>query len=108
MWGPEAPEMKHPRFALSAAALLVSAIATAPAPAQTCGPLTFGLSTTGPGCDPTGTGPVPTLSIFTTPIPAVVSCPLQFVLNSVVVITPVPVPTLVLGFSNPALPIAGL
>lgn len=96
----------HTRVALSATAILASALA--PAPAQSCGPLTFAISTTGAGCDPTGTGPIPTLSVFTVPIPALLSCPIQFVLNSVVVISPTPVATLVLGLSNPALPLPGL
>ena len=100
--------MKRPRLALSTAALLAATFATTPASAQACGPLTFAFTTTGPGCDPTGTGPVPTLSVFQTPIPGVLTCPVQFVLNSNVVISPIPVPVLVLGLSNPALPLPGL
>ncbi|MGH7150080.1 MAG: hypothetical protein ACREIU_05255 [Planctomycetota bacterium] len=100
--------MKHPRFSLCAAALLVSALAARPASAQTCGPLTFAFSTTGPGCDPTGTGPIPTLSGTEFQNPGSPTCVVRILLNSIAFLFPIPPTTLVLGFSNPALPLPGL
>ncbi len=100
--------MKRPRFALPAAALLASLVVTRPAPAQVCGPLTFSFSTTGPGCDPTGTGPVPTLTGSLLVLPGSPTCTVRILLSTVVILFPIPPTTLVLGFSNPALPLPGL
>lgn len=100
--------MKHPRLALSGAALLVAGLVAAPARAQVCGPLTFAFSTTGAGCDPTGTGPVPVLTGSLQPIPGSPTCNVRLLLNTVAFLFPIPTTTLVLGFSNPALPLPGL
>ena len=100
--------MKHPRLALSAAALLTAAFAARPAPAQVCGPLTFAFSTTGAGCDPTATGPIPVLTGSLQTIPGSPTCNVRILLNTVAFLFPIPTTTLVLGFSNPALPLPGL
>ncbi|MCI0588388.1 MAG: hypothetical protein L0323_16275 [Planctomycetes bacterium] len=100
--------MKHPRLVLSAAALLTAAFAARPAPAQVCGPLTFAFSTTGPGCDPTGTGPVPVLTGSEFQILGAPTCNVRILLNTAAILFPIPPTTLALGFSNPALPFPGL
>ncbi len=91
---------------LSSVALLLSALAAVPAPAQVCGPLTFAFSTTGPGCDPSGIVVPPTLSATQFLSPGSSACEIRFLLNANVFSGPtVPPPPLVLGVSNPAVPV---
>ncbi|MCI0588393.1 MAG: hypothetical protein L0323_16300 [Planctomycetes bacterium] len=98
--------LKHPRFALSAAALLVFALP--PASAQDCGALTFAFSTTGPGCDPAGTGPIPTLTASLWPLAGIPICTVRIQLDSGEPLSPSLPATLALGLSNPAVPIPAL
>src|SRR5262245_64002780 len=97
---------KH--FVLCAAALLSFDLAAGPASAQACGPLAFEFSTTGPGRDPTGTGPIPTLAASLWPLPGIPICTVRVQLDSQVALSPFAPATLVLGSSDPALPIPGL
>ncbi|HKB15552.1 MAG TPA: hypothetical protein VKF62_05770 [Planctomycetota bacterium] len=99
--------MKHPRLALSVAALLAAGFAARPAPAQACGPLTFAFSTTGAGCAPGG-GSIPVLTGSLQLIPGNPTCFTRLLLNTVDFLFPIPPTTLALGFSNPALPLPGL
>jgi len=99
--------MRRRRLAVVAAALVGLAAATGPAAAQACGPLTFGFSTTGAGCDPFGPGPVPALSSTLFLLPGNPNCPVRIQLNSNVVLFPIPIATLVLGLSSPGVPLVG-
>lgn len=99
--------MKTPRSLLLAAAA-ASAIAAGRAQAQACGPYTFQFTTTGAGCDTSGSSLVPTLSAAYLPNPTIPNCPVKLTLDAGVVLNPFPVVTLALGPSNPALPLTFL
>ena len=96
--------MKTPRSLVFAAATLAG-LAAGRAPAQTCGPYTLQFTTTGAGCDTSGSGLVPTLSAAYLPNPTIPTCPVKLTVDTGVVLNPFPVVTLALGPSNPALPL---